>query len=119
MDAPEQRKNAPEDGAESSPFVIMGRGSGLSKKIAKLEAAKDALATLVPGLTFDQDYVVLAGNNTDNGENAKTEPTNNSVDKDSVYRVFDLMKVTDFRVSELSVKAGQPHPYLVLQVINY
>ncbi|XP_015923719.1 titin homolog [Parasteatoda tepidariorum] len=74
-----------------------GTGYGSSKKVAKSEAARSALEVLIPKIK-------------------KFDPEKRSGDEDDFQDVefFDQVRVEDPRISDLSVKAGQPFPYQIL-----
>ncbi|VDP07452.1 unnamed protein product [Soboliphyme baturini] len=83
--------------SQEDSLCTIGTGVGNSKKNAKLEAAKQALHVLIPGIEFNDDGV------------ADVTP------HDDVIQLFDLIQITDSRVHELSAKAGQPTPFVILQ----
>lgn len=96
-----QRNGAAALAKDEELWVSAGNGVGNSKKNAKLDAARDALRVLVPGIEFSDDGV--AG-------------LNDNKQQDDVTDLFDLIPIVDSRVHELSVKAGQPTPFVILQV---
>jgi hypothetical protein len=85
-------------------YVTLGSGFGNSKKGAKIESAKRALEVLIPGVEFDEDGV------------AATSAPGGSAEDDAAVAFFDMLPMEDSRVPEMSAKAGQPTPYLILQV---
>jgi hypothetical protein len=100
-------------GVADDEFVTLGSGFGNSKKVAKLEAARRALEVLIPGIEFDEDG--LAANSTNNSNTAGGG--GGAVDDSDAIALFDLVPLEDSRIPELSAKAGQPTPYLILQVL--
>lgn len=86
-------------------YVTLGSGFGNSKKAAKLESAKRALEVLIPGVEFDEDGVA-----------STSAPGAAGAEDDEAVALFDMLPMEDSRVPEMSAKAGQPTPYLILQV---
>lgn len=99
-------------------FVTLGSGCGNSKKAAKLEAARCALGVLIPGVEFDEDGVATNSNSRvgASGSGGSGGASGGAVDDSDAIALFDLVPLEDSRVPELSAKAGQPTPYLILQV---
>ncbi|KRZ19268.1 Microprocessor complex subunit DGCR8 [Trichinella zimbabwensis] len=89
---------AAEATSEMTDWVTIGVGNGNSKKNAKLEAARQALKVLIPGVDFNLD-----GQPDSTGE------------QDEATKLFDLIAINDSRVPELCSKAGQPMPFIILQ----
>ncbi|PAV68859.1 hypothetical protein WR25_22310 isoform A [Diploscapter pachys] len=87
-------------------LIVIGRGLGVGKKKAKMMAAKDALATLIPNLKFDEksDLVV-------SGENAGGKNT----EDEKVLEVFDNLDIEDKRVVDYCAKANQAKPLALLK----
>ncbi|XP_064619288.1 microprocessor complex subunit DGCR8-like [Lineus longissimus] len=74
--------------------IPYGTGYASSKKQAKVEAAKSALATLIPEMSkIDVEM---------------------AKDMKEDFSFFDDIKIEDPRVLELCTKAGQPSPYQIL-----
>lgn len=59
------------------------------------------MRVLVPGIEFNAEGIA------------------DSPQQDDAGKLFDLIKITDSRVPELSAKAGQPTPFVILQVCFY
>lgn len=101
-------------------FILLGEGRGRSNKIAKLMAAKQAVENLIPGIQFDSMCIVNTGGPTSNGGQGDSL-TNEAIgtnggNENDTYAIFDHVRICDTRVPELCAKAGQPAPYLILQV---
>ncbi|VDM36746.1 unnamed protein product [Toxocara canis] len=92
-----------------SEFVVLGTGCGNSKKTAKLDAAKSALKVLIPAIDFDAEGIAI--NQKKEGEEAENE-------REDAVALFDMLPIEDSRIPDLSLRAGQPSPYLLLQT-NY
>ncbi|KAG8179975.1 hypothetical protein JTE90_016307 [Oedothorax gibbosus] len=75
--------------------IKYGNGLGSSKKLAKSAAAEAALRILIPNMKLHSK-----------------EESSKAQDQDVEF--FDQVRVEDPRVSDLSVKAGQPFPYQIL-----
>ncbi|KAA0188565.1 Microprocessor complex subunit DGCR8 [Fasciolopsis buskii] len=80
-------------------------GSGQSKKQARLDAARNALARLIP------DFEKIVGSDSQsNGPSPASERD---------LQLFDSISVTDPRLYELSVRMALPTPYnLLLECLN-
>uniref|UniRef100_A0A0M3IT09 DRBM domain-containing protein n=1 Tax=Ascaris lumbricoides TaxID=6252 RepID=A0A0M3IT09_ASCLU len=90
-----------------SEFVVLGSGCGNSKKTAKLDAARSALKVLIPAIDFDAEGIAV--NQRNEGEAAEKE-------QEDAVALFDMLPIEDSRIPDLSLRAGQPSPYLLLQV---
>ncbi|VDD92190.1 unnamed protein product [Enterobius vermicularis] len=100
----QELQNNGENSAED--FVVLGRGCGNSKKAAKLDAAKSALKILIPAIEFDSEGI--ARTQKKENEDAKCE-------EGDAVALFDMLPIEDSRIPDLSARAGQPSPYLILQ----
>uniref|UniRef100_A0A915BWX8 Microprocessor complex subunit DGCR8 n=1 Tax=Parascaris univalens TaxID=6257 RepID=A0A915BWX8_PARUN len=89
-----------------SEFVVLGSGYGNSKKTAKLDAARSALKVLIPAIDFDAEGIAV--NQKNEGEAAEKE-------QEDAVALFDMLPIEDSRIPDLSLRAGQPSPYLLLQ----
>nr|AEF32763.1 PASHA [Ascaris suum] len=89
-----------------SEFVVLGSGCGNSKKTAKLDAARSALKVLIPAIDFDAEGIAV--NQRNEGEAAEKE-------QEDAVALFDMLPIEDSRIPDLSLRAGQPSPYLLLQ----
>ncbi|VDM97524.1 unnamed protein product [Thelazia callipaeda] len=86
-------------------FVVLGTGCGNSKKTAKLDAARNALKVLIPDLEFDAEGIALSDKIKDDSDS----------EKEDAVALFDMLPIEDSRIFDLSARAGQPSPYLLLQ----
>ncbi|KAK6105501.1 hypothetical protein QQG55_20500 [Brugia pahangi] len=87
-------------------FVVLGTGCGNSKKTAKLDAARNALKVLIPDVEFDPEGIARSD---------KKEKDDAESDKEDAVALFDMLPIEDSRIFDLSARAGQPSPYLLLQ----
>ncbi|CAG9537603.1 unnamed protein product [Cercopithifilaria johnstoni] len=87
-------------------FVILGTGCGNSKKTAKLDAARNALKVLIPDVEFDPEGIARSD---------KKVKDDAESDKEDAVALFDMLPIEDSRIFDLSARAGQPSPYLLLQ----
>ncbi|OZC08762.1 hypothetical protein X798_04176 [Onchocerca flexuosa] len=87
-------------------FVVLGTGCGNSKKTAKLDAARNALKVLIPDVEFDPEGIAISD------KKVKDEAES---DKEDAVALFDMLPIEDSRIFDLSARAGQPSPYLLLQ----
>ncbi|MFH4977865.1 hypothetical protein AB6A40_004574 [Gnathostoma spinigerum] len=104
----QKREKQIEESGESldADFVVLGSGCGNSKKAAKLDAARSALKILIPAIDFD---------NEGNAVNQKKEGEDPAKEKEDAVALFDMLPIEDSRIPDLSARAGQPSPYLLLQ----
>ncbi|TMS32828.1 hypothetical protein L596_000629 [Steinernema carpocapsae] len=102
----QQRREGLKNSSENTDEVFLGKGSGVSKKLAKLRAAVEAVSILIPGIEFDSEGMVV---------NSKKETgTENNANED-VISMFNKFDITHERIPELCSRSGQPAPFLVLQ----
>uniref|UniRef100_A0A1I7VAZ0 WW domain-containing protein n=1 Tax=Loa loa TaxID=7209 RepID=A0A1I7VAZ0_LOALO len=87
-------------------FVVLGTGCGNSKKTAKLDAARNALKVLIPDVEFDPEGIARSD---------KKVKDDAESDKEDAVALFDMLPIEDSRIFDLSARAGQPSPYLLLQ----
>uniref|UniRef100_A0A915PGY2 WW domain-containing protein n=1 Tax=Setaria digitata TaxID=48799 RepID=A0A915PGY2_9BILA len=87
-------------------FVVLGTGCGNSKKTAKLDAARNALKVLIPDVEFDPEGIAISD---------KKVKDDAESDKEDAVALFDMLPIEDSRIFDLSARAGQPSPYLLLQ----
>ncbi|KAM3722299.1 Microprocessor complex subunit [Dirofilaria immitis] len=87
-------------------FVVLGTGCGNSKKTAKLDAARNALKVLIPDVEFDPEGIAISD---------KKMKDDTESDKEDAVALFDMLPIEDSRIFDLSARAGQPSPYLLLQ----
>ncbi|VDM59650.1 unnamed protein product [Angiostrongylus costaricensis] len=85
--------------------IIVGRGEGPSKRIAKMMAAKQALAVLIPEIRFNDDYMATI---------QPPDATEKNYD-DQAIALFDELPIEDPRISDLSVRTCQPKPLILLK----
>uniref|UniRef100_A0AC34GTJ3 DRBM domain-containing protein n=1 Tax=Panagrolaimus sp. ES5 TaxID=591445 RepID=A0AC34GTJ3_9BILA len=83
---------------EMKDVTVIGRGSGKSKKAAKIDAAKSAVKLLIPEIEFDKDGVALQ-----------------NVNEEKELELFDMLEIEDSRISVYSHRSGQPQPFVILQ----
>uniref|UniRef100_A0A1I8AFN1 DRBM domain-containing protein n=1 Tax=Steinernema glaseri TaxID=37863 RepID=A0A1I8AFN1_9BILA len=102
----QQRREGTQHGSEAVDEVFLGQGAGISKKLAKLRAAIQAVSVLIPGIEFDADGTVVSTKKETNGDG-------NSID--DVVAIFNEYPIEHERIPELCARAGQPAPFLVLQ----
>uniref|UniRef100_A0A0N5AVM4 DRBM domain-containing protein n=1 Tax=Syphacia muris TaxID=451379 RepID=A0A0N5AVM4_9BILA len=94
------------NGEDADEFVVLGRGCGNSKKAAKLDAAKSALKVLIPAIEFDSEGIART---------QKKENEDGKCEEEDAVALFDMLPIEDSRIPDLSARAGQPSPYLILQ----
>ncbi|KAL3997158.1 hypothetical protein ACH3XW_9705 [Acanthocheilonema viteae] len=87
-------------------FVVLGTGCGNSKKTSKLDAARNALKVLIPDVEFDPEGIARSD---------KKMKDDAESDKEDAVALFDMLPIEDSRIFDLSARAGQPSPYLLLQ----
>uniref|UniRef100_A0A915JF78 DRBM domain-containing protein n=1 Tax=Romanomermis culicivorax TaxID=13658 RepID=A0A915JF78_ROMCU len=108
-------------------WVAVGVGNGNSKRNAKSAAARDALRILLPGLDLsvctDAKQIDQASSSNNQNDDRNSISHQNGVggsynsttaEKDDAD-IFDTVTITDPRVHEMSIKAGQPAPFVILQ----
>ncbi|KAK6727028.1 hypothetical protein RB195_004996 [Necator americanus] len=85
--------------------IIVGRGEGPSKRVAKMVAAKQALAVLIPEIRFNDDYM------------ATIQPPNATEKNydDQAIALFDELPIEDPRISDLAVRTCLPKPMILLK----
>ncbi|KAL3080827.1 hypothetical protein niasHS_014932 [Heterodera schachtii] len=104
------------DNGSNDQLIAIGEGFGAGKKNAKLIAAKNALLKLVPGIDFDEEGIaVVSSRGNENTQLNKEKCEENAMASEDPLHIFDLLSITDTRIPELSARAGQPSPYLILQ----
>ncbi|KAK0425775.1 hypothetical protein QR680_009378 [Steinernema hermaphroditum] len=103
----QQRREGNQHSSESDDEVFLGQGAGISKKLAKLRAAIQAVSMLIPGIEFDADGTVVSSKRETNGNDASSV--------DDVVAIFNEYPIEHERIPDLCARAGQPAPYLVLQ----
>uniref|UniRef100_A0A158PAQ2 DRBM domain-containing protein n=1 Tax=Angiostrongylus cantonensis TaxID=6313 RepID=A0A158PAQ2_ANGCA len=99
--------NGEKDDNADEDSIIVGRGEGPSKRIAKMMAAKQALAVLIPEIRFNDDYMATI---------QPPDATEKNYD-DQAIALFDELPIEDPRISDLSVRTCQPKPLILLKVI--
>uniref|UniRef100_A0A183CKM3 DRBM domain-containing protein n=1 Tax=Globodera pallida TaxID=36090 RepID=A0A183CKM3_GLOPA len=108
-----------DENAANDELIALGEGFGAGKKSAKLIAAKNALQKLVPGIDFDEEGIAIASRScpkTNDGiHSTNNENAEGTTAFENPLHIFDLLTITDTRIPELSARAGQPSPYLILQ----
>lgn len=82
-----------------------GTGVGMSKKEAKLEAAKATLLVLLPKM---KKYILNVNEKSNKKENEFED------DEQNVASVFNDIEITDPRVTKLSKRTTEPLPYELL-----
>ncbi|EYC02575.1 hypothetical protein Y032_0099g3189 [Ancylostoma ceylanicum] len=85
--------------------IIVGRGEGPSKRVAKMVAAKQALAVLIPEIRFNDDYMATI---------QPPDATEKNYD-DQAIALFDELPIEDPRISDLAVRTCLPKPMILLK----
>ncbi|VDO18694.1 unnamed protein product [Heligmosomoides polygyrus] len=94
------------NGDADEDSIIVGRGEGPSKRIAKMVAAKQALAVLIPEIRFNDDFMATI---------QPPDATEKNYD-DQAIALFDELPIEDPRISDLSVRTCQPKPLILLKL---
>uniref|UniRef100_A0A914H1J6 Microprocessor complex subunit DGCR8 n=1 Tax=Globodera rostochiensis TaxID=31243 RepID=A0A914H1J6_GLORO len=118
IDPASKRTTEENENAANDELIALGEGFGAGKKSAKLIAAKNALQKLVPGIDFDEEGIAIASRScpkTNDGIHSNNENAEGTTAFENPLHIFDLLTITDTRIPELSARAGQPSPYLILQ----
>ncbi|KAJ1368497.1 WW protein [Parelaphostrongylus tenuis] len=97
--------NGEKDDNADEDSIIVGRGEGPSKRVAKMMAAKQALAVLIPEIRFNDDYMATI---------QPPDATEKNYD-DQAIALFDELPIEDPRISDLSVRTCQPKPLILLK----
>uniref|UniRef100_A0A7I4XXI3 DRBM domain-containing protein n=1 Tax=Haemonchus contortus TaxID=6289 RepID=A0A7I4XXI3_HAECO len=93
------------DGDADEDSIIVGRGEGPSKRVAKMVAAKQALAVLIPEIRFNDDFMATI---------QPPDATEKNYD-DQAIALFDELPIDDPRISDLSMRTCQPKPLILLK----
>uniref|UniRef100_A0A914PY11 DRBM domain-containing protein n=1 Tax=Panagrolaimus davidi TaxID=227884 RepID=A0A914PY11_9BILA len=94
-----ESSNSNKPAEDLKDVTVIGRGSGKSKKAAKIDAARTAVKLLIPEIEFNKEGVAL--HNFDNEEKE--------------LALFDLLDIEDSKIAEYSHRIGQPQPFVILQ----